>query len=326
MCKSRGCRGCGDGLVRRRRGARSRCWWSRIGNLEPRSVIPATTTSIGGSRSWCSPRSSTRTTRPSRCAGSISDGRRRRSSARPTKLKVLQVERYRSRRALSEGRAGRDVPVHRGAWQSRSRARHVLRHQSSGWGGHGERRRGRRAGRSCGTCRAPGCPAGAAGPAGPAGAAGRCWAGRSGWFGRRAQRVGGSPGAGRAAGSGRRSSGAPVRLDCRADRDQAGPAGPAGGLVGYEVVSAGQPDSATASRTTRLCRHLLHCSEGKLPLGGGFEPVTSGHDGATTWRLPDSDLVRPVEATDGASACATTQASSRSNVQFRVWAVCVVQP
>ena len=67
------------------------------------------------------------------------------------------------------------------------------------------------------------------------------------------------------------------------------------------------------------------CSEGKLPLGGGFEPVALPGGVAN-----NVVFLTPVSSGPSGNGWSVSlrnnTGTSRSNVQFRVWAVCVVQP
>jgi hypothetical protein len=77
------------------------------------------------------------------------------------------------------------------------------------------------------------------------------------------------------------------------------------------------------------------CPDGKRPLGGGFEPLIAGSSGLPPTTGNGSvvffNLVSSAPVTSGTShGWAVTlrngSGTPRSNVQFRVWAVCVVQP
>jgi hypothetical protein len=153
----------------------------------------------------------------------------------------------------------------------------------------------------------PAGPAGAAGAAGPAGADGAT--GPQGSAGPQ-----GLPGAPGSTGA----PGAPGAPGLPGAQGPAGPAGPAGGLVGYEVVSQDSALFASVANMTMVTA-TAPCSEGKLPLGGGFEPVTT-----------NAPFLNAVSSGPSGSGWSVTLRNStgaaRSNVQFRVWAVCVVQP
>jgi hypothetical protein len=67
----------------------------------------------------------------------------------------------------------------------------------------------------------------------------------------------------------------------------------------------------------------VSCTDGKLPLGGGFEPTVL----STTNNVL---LLTPVSSgpsgTGWSVSFRNNTGMSRSNVQFRVWAVCAAQP
>jgi hypothetical protein len=67
----------------------------------------------------------------------------------------------------------------------------------------------------------------------------------------------------------------------------------------------------------------VSCPDGKLPLGGGFEPTVL----STTNNVV---LLTPVSSgpsgTGWSVSLRNNTGSSRLNVQFRVWAVCAAQP
>jgi hypothetical protein len=172
--------------------------------------------------------------------------------------------------------------------------------------------------------------AGATGPAGPAGAQGL--AGPAGPAGS-AGAAGGQGSAGPQGPAGPQGSagapGAPGGPGLPGAQGPAGPAGPAGGLVGYEVVSADSPlysslnTPPNAVGLNATVSFSAACSDGKLPLGGGFEPVQLASTNNAVFLTP----VSSGPSGNGWSVSLRNNSGlSRSNVQFRVWAVCVVQP
>jgi hypothetical protein len=185
-----------------------------------------------------------------------------------------------------------------------------------------------RAGGDTGGTEGPAGPAGPVGPAGPAGVAGATGpagpagadgpAGSAGPQGSAGlQGPAGLPGSAGVPGA----PGAPGAPGLPGAQGPAGPAGPAGGLVGYEVVSADSALGVVANNT--MVTASAGCSEGKLPLGGGFEPVALSATNNVIFLTPISSG----PSGNGWSVTLRNNTGvSRSNVQFRVWAVCVVQP
>lgn len=74
----------------------------------------------------------------------------------------------------------------------------------------------------------------------------------------------------------------------------------------------------------------VQCTSGKRPLGGGYEPLISTGTGDPTPGFGNAMFLTPVMSAptvDGWTvSLRNSSGSSRSNVQFRVWAVCAVQP
>jgi hypothetical protein len=76
------------------------------------------------------------------------------------------------------------------------------------------------------------------------------------------------------------------------------------------------------------------CPDGKVPVGGGFEPVPNppppGVPGNAIFLTLVSSapaLVNGATSVNGWNVMLRNgSGSSRSNVQFRVWALCAVQP
>jgi hypothetical protein len=74
----------------------------------------------------------------------------------------------------------------------------------------------------------------------------------------------------------------------------------------------------------------VQCSTGKRPVGGGWEPLIATGTGDPTPGFGNSVFLTPAMSAPTADGWTVSlrngSGSSRSNVQFRVWAVCVVQP
>jgi hypothetical protein len=73
------------------------------------------------------------------------------------------------------------------------------------------------------------------------------------------------------------------------------------------------------------------CSDGKRPVGGGYEPLVAN---GTTEPVPGltggAQFLTPIMSAPTANGWTVTMrqgsGSTRSNLQFRVWALCAVQP
>ena len=263
-------------------------------------------------------------------------------------MKVLRCERHRNRCPIPEGGEGRDVLVYGGARQSRSRARRVPRREGLGWRGRRrDRARRPRASWARGSC-------GTAGRGGTSrsGGGSRCgwprwrgWCAGSGGSGRSDGTVGsggtgwrkwstGARGSARASGRRRRSWRAGNARSSRAPGAQGNPGSP-GGLEGYELVSTDSPIWATVSANGNV-QSSVSCPTGKRVLAGGFEPMlvtvlagqpptsAPGAGSVVNLNLTSSG---PTGSGDGWSVSfRNLQGTQRTNVQFRIWAVCVVQP
>jgi hypothetical protein len=74
----------------------------------------------------------------------------------------------------------------------------------------------------------------------------------------------------------------------------------------------------------------VHCSAGKRPLGGGYEPLVANGTSEPTPGFGNVVFLTQVMTAPTADGWAVSlrngSGSSRSNVQFRVWALCAVQP
>ena len=74
----------------------------------------------------------------------------------------------------------------------------------------------------------------------------------------------------------------------------------------------------------------VQCSSGKRPLGGGYEPLVATGSGEPTVGFGNVVFLTPVMSAPTVNGWTVSlrngSGSSRSNVQFRVWAVCAVQP
>jgi hypothetical protein len=148
-------------------------------------------------------------------------------------------------------------------------------------------------------------PAGPAGPTGPEGPAG-------------AQGPAGPAGA----------PGAPGLPGPQGPAGTQGPAGSPGGLDGYETVAANS-DFQLSVPNNAIVSASVACSDGKRPLSGGFEPLLAS---ATTEPVPGNgnavmlNLIASAPTVNGWSVSLRNGGgTSRSNVQFRVWAVCAHQ-
>jgi hypothetical protein len=75
----------------------------------------------------------------------------------------------------------------------------------------------------------------------------------------------------------------------------------------------------------------VECSAGKKPLGGGYEPLIPGtpptpSTGNTATAVFLSQIVSAPTVSGWTVALRNSSGTLRSNVQFRVWATCAVQP
>ena len=109
----------------------------------------------------------------------------------------------------------------------------------------------------------------------------------------------------------------------------AGPAAPAGGLLGYEVVF--QDSTLWVSVANNIVvSAFAACPDGKQPLGGGFEPTVLATANNVVFLTPVSSGPSATAAVPPVSGWSVSlrnnSGTSRSNVQFRVWAVCAAQP
>jgi hypothetical protein len=142
-------------------------------------------------------------------------------------------------------------------------------------------------------------PAGPAGPQGPPGPAG-------------ANGADGQPGA----------PGAP---GLPGPQGPQGVPGPAGGLSGYALASADSQMWASVTNGSTV-QWAVACPDGKAPVAGGFEPLPATGN-AVFLNLVSSTpvIVSPSTSVNGWGVTLRNgSGSSRSNVQFRVWAVCGV--
>ncbi len=199
----------------------------------------------------------------------------------------------------------------------------------------------------------PAGPAGPQGPAGPAGVAGAevrrdrqgRQARRAGWAGRPAGAAGATGATGAAGGgtcgsgrcAGRNGTGGACGTAGPAGAmglpggvgpvGPQGPAGAPGGLTGYETVAANSEVYNPAS--LHIMTASVACSTGKSPLGGGFEPLIPGAPGEEPTPgagvAVQMSLVASAPTTNGWLVSLRNGSSGRSNVQFRVWAICANQ-
>ena len=162
-------------------------------------------------------------------------------------------------------------------------------------------------------------PAGPQGPAGPTGAQGP------------AGSVGPAGPAGPAGATGPQGpAGAPGLPGPQGPEGPQGPAGAPGGLNGYEPVAA---DSALFASVPNgaFVSGSVACPVGKRPLSGGFEPLVAGTTGNPPTPGNGSVVfltaVSSAPTTDGWSvSLRNSSGTTRTNVQFRVWALCALQP
>ena len=100
--------------------------------------------------------------------------------------------------------------------------------------------------------------------------------------------------------------------------------------MGYELVSQDSLLWVSVANSSIVSAFAV-CPDGKQPLGGGFEPV------ALSGLTNNVIFLTPVSSGPAATAAAppaygwnvslrNNSGTSRSNVQFRVWVVCVSQP
>jgi hypothetical protein len=86
---------------------------------------------------------------------------------------------------------------------------------------------------------------------------------------------------------------------------------------------------ATVSNTT-FVEGVLHCPTDKRPLGGGWEPLLVQAGQPTVPGAGNVVFLTPTSSTPTADGWMVTlrngSGTSKANVQFRVWAVCVSQP
>jgi hypothetical protein len=94
-------------------------------------------------------------------------------------------------------------------------------------------------------------------------------------------------------------------------------------------VAANSEFLATVPNTT-LMTATVACSDGKRPVGGGFEPLQGGPTDPQPGFGGGSVFLIPVLSAPTVNGWTVTlrnsSGSSRSNAQFRVWAICAVQP
>jgi Collagen triple helix repeat (20 copies) len=170
----------------------------------------------------------------------------------------------------------------------------------------------------------PAGPAGPVGPVGPAGAAGAVGAegpvGPAGPIG-----PAGATGAmGPAGPQGLPGpQGPPGAPGLPGAQGPAGPQGPAGGLLGYEVLSQ-DTQVWTSVANNNVVAGFSACPNGKVPLGGGFEPATATNQAAML-TLVTSGPSNNGTANGWAVSLRNNTGTSKSTVQFRVWVVCVGQ-
>jgi hypothetical protein len=98
-------------------------------------------------------------------------------------------------------------------------------------------------------------------------------------------------------------------------------------LTGYELVSA-DSDLFPAVSNGLFVQGTVHCPTDKRPLGGGWEPLIPGAPPSPgAGNVVFLNLTSSTPTADGWMVTLRNgSGSSRSNVQFRVWAVCVSQP
>ena len=185
-------------------------------------------------------------------------------------------------------------------------------------------------------------PAGPTGPAGPAGAAGAVGpAGPAGPEGP-AGPTGPQGPQGPAGGPGPQGAPGPQGVPGPAGQDGApglpggqgpegppGPAGEPGGLNGYQAVAA-DSDLFGIVLNGAVVGGAVACPADKQPLAGGFEPLVPGVNGNPptpgNGNMMFLTLVSSAPTTNGWSVSfRNSSGQSRSNVQFRVWALCVFQ-
>jgi hypothetical protein len=87
------------------------------------------------------------------------------------------------------------------------------------------------------------------------------------------------------------------------------------------------------STGSNVVQWAVHCAAGKKPLGGGFEPMLVSGTSPNFTSAPGNgnvvflNLIASAPTADGwVVSFRNGSGSSRSNVQFRVWAVCSEQP
>ena len=176
----------------------------------------------------------------------------------------------------------------------------------------------------------PAGPAGATGPAGPVGPAGpEGPAGPTGPQGLQGiQGPTGAPGPQGVPGPAGQD-GAPGLPGGPGPEGPQGPAGEPGGLNGYQAVAADSelfPNVISGA----FVGGAVACPTDKQPLAGGFEPLVAGGSGNPptpgNGTVTFLTLVSSAPTTNGWSVSfRNNSGQSRSNVQFRVWALCVFQ-
>jgi hypothetical protein len=91
-------------------------------------------------------------------------------------------------------------------------------------------------------------------------------------------------------------------------------------LSGYELVAA---DSLVVASVPngQTVQAAVACSEGKVPVAGGFEPLPQPTPGSVVFL----NLISSAPTANGWSVTLRNgSGTTRSNVQFRVWGVCSV--
>ncbi len=172
----------------------------------------------------------------------------------------------------------------------------------------------------------PAGPEGPAGPQGPAGATGATGpAGANGAAG--AQGATGPQGPAGA-------NGGPGLTGPQGPAGEPGPAGAPGepgGLTGYEVVAA-DTVFASISNGAQTVPAVVACSDGKRPLGGGFEPLLAPVAPSTTPTPGPGPSNRMFLASSAPTQAGWSVSfrngtgSTLTSVWVRVWAICAVQP
>ena len=156
-------------------------------------------------------------------------------------------------------------------------------------------------------------PAGAQGPEGPAGAVG-------------ATGPAGATGAAGPAGpvGPQGPQGAPGAPGLPGGQGPAGPAGPAGGVSGYERVQVVNDPPFSLALNSTAAPVVALCPAGKVPVGGGYEPVALTN--SAIWLTPVQSS--PLFTEDGQSGWSVTlrnnTSSTKGSVQVVVSVLCAL--